>query len=326
MLVGVICGPTGIGKTELACRLAEANGFEILSADSRQIYKGMPIGTGQPTAEPLSSEQRSSQPLPSVKHHLAGFLPPSKPYNLMQFAQDAERILEENREKPMLLVGGTGMYIKALLMKPRQDAASRARPEVPEEIRERVRVLLRDKGNAAAHTLLKDRDPKAAERIHPKDTYRLTKALENFYTTGKPYDVYAMGSEPDPRYKDVPMICLTAPRDVMYANINRRVEEMVRSGWREEVRRLREQNPEMNWPAWNALGYREWAGLQNEKECPRMVAMIQKRTRNYAKKQITYFKTQFPGAFFWDSGALLQKSAQTDWNWRFFLKIVHESY
>ncbi|HKP97519.1 MAG TPA: tRNA (adenosine(37)-N6)-dimethylallyltransferase MiaA [Fibrobacteria bacterium] len=306
MLVAVLCGATAAGKSALALRLAEANGFEILSADSRQIYRGLEIGTGAPTAAEKAR----------VPHHLVGTVDPAYGFSPREYPSHAHRILDARPDARFLIVGGTGLYLKELLYPSPFD-----RGPTPEPIKLRVRERLRAEGPAALHAELLRLDPEGAASIHPNDAYRIAKRWENLLLTGQSYARFTGPPVPDPRFQGVPVLWLDAERDPLYRRIDARVEAMVRGGWPEETRRLMENPAWRTLPAFSSLGYAEMTDVAEGKlGLEAAIAAIQKQTRNYAKRQRTFFRHQLPAARRFDADALREAFARRAWSWDAFLK------
>ncbi len=280
-IAGLIGGPTASGKTAIALHLAKDRGWEILSADSRQVYQGLEIGTNQP----------AEQDLVDVKHHLVGFLPPHLALSPREWAIRARAIIKEARA-PLLLVGGSGLYLKELLYPAKAD-----RGETPESIKEQAREKLSAEGLDALFREIEAGDPVAAAKVHRNDRFRIVKIWENLIYTGKSYSEYASAGELDPLFIDAPFYWLDPDRAELHRNINARVTAMLERGWLKEARRLLEKNPAADWPAFTALGYPQLADyLRGEATLESASAEIQARTRRYARRQTTYFKHQFPTA------------------------------
>jgi tRNA dimethylallyltransferase len=306
MLVAVICGATAAGKSAFALRLARGNGFEIICADSRQFYRGLEMGTNAPTAE-----EKSQAP-----HHLFGFLDPSENFSPREFPGRVHALLEENPGKKFLLVGGSGLYIKALFY-----PSARDRGPTPETVREEVQRRLAEKGPAKLLEELHAADPEGARGLHPNDAYRIVKRWENVLITGEGYGGYAGGAELDPRLAETPIVWVDLDRETLYRRIDARAEAMARGGWLEETRALAAQPDWASLPAASSLGYREMAEVAaGTKSLETAVAEIKKRTRNYAKRQRTFFRHQFPGASHWDAEALTQALEARAWDWDRFRK------
>ena len=244
MIVAVLCGATAAGKSSLALPLAKANGFEILSADSRQMYRGLEIGSGAPTAEDRAA----------VPHHLIGCLDPSEGFSPRQFPARVHALLAERPEANFLLVGGTGLYLKELLY-----PAAFDRGPTPTGVRDEVRARMEKEGSVALHAELARIDPEAAVGVHPNDAYRVAKRLENLLITGESYKRLEGPRAMDPRFAAVPILRVDLERERLYDRIDARVEEMARRGWPEETRRLMAMPGWADFPAMTSLGYRQMA-------------------------------------------------------------------
>lgn len=274
-LLVVVCGPTASGKTELAIRLAEAWNCEIVSADSRQVYHELPIGSAAP----------SQSELQRVKHHLVGSVSIHEHYNAGRFANEAQKVLNRLfQQSPIqILVGGTGLYIKALA------EGLDDLPEVPSEIRQYYSQKMDAEGIAALQNELKRRDAAYALEVDLANKARLIRALELIETTGVPYSELRRGN-----FKDIPFdVCYVMPewsRDALYRRINERAQKMLATGWIEEAQNLIEYR---SLKALQTLGYPEiyemLDGVINQTEC---VEKIRQATRRYAKRQLTWFRNQ----------------------------------
>lgn len=300
MIAAVLCGPTSIGKSRLALKLAKANGFEIISADSRQIYRGFSLGTNAPSEAELQ-----------IPHHLIGFLEPHQPCSPRDFPTFVHQILDSHPQKKFLIVGGTGLYIKELLYPSPFD-----RGATPEDIKAKVQEKIRTQGLPSLFAEMRKLDPQGTESLHPNDIYRITKRWENFLITGESYVNLTGPLILNPRFQNVPVISLQLDRDQLYARINDRVEEMMRQGWQREVENFLTIPGWENWPAFSSLGYREMAdvifGKINLKDA---IEKIQKQTRNYAKRQLTFFRHQLPVAEQWQALELEMHLERLGWNW-----------
>jgi tRNA dimethylallyltransferase len=306
MLAAVLCGATATGKSALALRLAEANGFEILSADSRQMYKGLEVGTGAPTAAEKAR----------VPHHLVGVLDPARAFSPREYPSHAHRILDARPEARFLLVGGTGLYLKELLFPSPFD-----RGPTPEPIRQQVQERIRAEGLPRMHAELLRLDPEGAAGIHPNDAYRIAKRCENLLLTGESYTRLTGPLTPDPRFAGAPVLWLDTDREALYVRIDARVEAMVQNGWLDETRRLMQDPAWRTLPAFSSLGYAAMTDVAEGKlDLKTAVASIQKQTRNYAKRQRTFFRHQIPGAIRWDIDALRQALDRCEWSWEAFLE------
>ena len=280
--VPVVLGPTAVGKTAFALRAAEAFGFEILSCDSRQIYRGMDVGTAKPTAEERAR----------ARHHLVDILEPSEAYSAFAFAGDALRVIRGAREngKKILICGGTGLYYHILSSggAPLDGADLELRGALQDEARER--------GTAALHARLQAVDPAAASKIHPNDLQRLLRALEVALRTGQPMSsLYGAGSPPEDI--DFRAVVVSRPREVLYGRINGRVDAMAGGGLWDEFLSLRRAGYAEASPGMVCVGYRELFGVERgQYGFDRAVELIKRNTRHYAKRQMTWFRNKAEGA------------------------------
>jgi tRNA dimethylallyltransferase len=274
--VAVLVGPTAVGKTAAAVHLARRLGAEIVNADSLQVYRELDIGTAKPT-----SAERALAP-----HHLVDIVSPNEPYDAARYTREARQVIAELHARGVLplVVGGTGLYIKALLHG--IFAEGKAAPEV----RERLRAELPAQGLAALYARLQDLDPETAQRLPPGDAYRIVRALEVMEATGRPLSVlYGEHGFRDRPYETV-KLGLSFPRPELYARIEARVEAMLAAGWLEEVHRLLARyGPDLK--PLKSLGYRRLVEfLQGGADWEETVARIKQDTRRYAKRQLTWFR------------------------------------
>lgn len=279
----IICivGPTGVGKSNLAIKIASQVGGEIINGDAFQVYQKMNIGTAKPSEEELAK----------VPHHLFSYLEPSEEFSIFEYQQNLRSKIEElkSRNKPIIIVGGSGLYLKSGLY----DYSFN---------QESIKVdLSKYEGmdNLALHHALEELDYESAQKIHFNNRKRLLRAIEIYLQTGtKKSDVINM--QKHELLYPVSFIGLTKPRDELYSIINRRVEIMVEQGLFEEVDQLLEEYPS-TLKSFQAIGYKEIIqgridGLSSEK----IIELIQKNSRNYAKRQFTFFKNQIPVEWFDD--------------------------
>lgn len=273
--LAVLCGPTAVGKTALAVELAERIDAEIIAADSRTIYRGLDVGTAKPTAE-----QRRRVP-----HHLLDVVDPAEPFTLNAYQRLARRALVEirGRGRLPLLVGGTGLYIRAVV-----DDLS-IPPVAPDhDLRARLDADERAHGPGHLHARLTALDPAAAARIHPRNIRRLVRALEVMLLTGRPMSIQ---QRPRTSLGSVVMVGLTMARPQLYRRIDERVEAQLSSGLIDETRRLMDRRISSDAPAMQALGYRELAGwLRGDYGYDEAVRRFKRNTRRYAKRQLTWFR------------------------------------
>lgn len=275
MRVLVICGPTASGKTSLAVECARALDTEIISADSMLVYKGLDIGTAKPSA----SERKG------VVHHLIDVAEPTESFSVSDYERLALPVVQSllSRGKIPVICGGTGFYINSVLYKS-QFGKTGANPE----IRKKYETYLEENGKERLHALLKECDPESASLLHPNDTKRVIRALEIFETTGKKKsDQHDL---PVPRF-DFVCVSVGYPREELYERINRRVDGMLNAGLAEEVRSLLERGIPASAQCMQGIGYKEMAeGMRKGWPMTEIAELIKKNTRNYAKRQITFFR------------------------------------
>ena len=275
-LIAVI-GPTASGKSDLGFQIASQLGGEIISADSMQIYRGMDIGTAKPPPE-----QRTK-----IKHHLIDILNPEERFNAGVFADLAGKIITTNSDPyvPSILVGGTGLYLKALLY------GITPAPEASEEVNSIIEDVLDAKGIAGCYERLQELDPESAEKLHPNDKARITRALQVILMTGRSIcDLQSEHPFKEGQY-EIFFVGIKWPRDVLYQRINLRVEAMVDQGLIEETNKLLAQGCSPSLASLNSIGYKQAVSLlQGKIDKPTMIREIQQKSRHYAKKQITWYR------------------------------------
>ena len=272
----VICGATGIGKTAVGIELAQTLGAEIISADSMQIYRYMDIGTAKPTP----GEQAQ------VAHHMIDIVEPDEDYDAVQFSKQARDRIEQITGRGLIpiIVGGTGLYIKALL-----HGLFQSQPVDP-KIRSRLKQEAEENGSQALHDRLQHIDPAAAGRLHPNDSYRIIRALETIESTGKSIsDLHQEhGFEDDPF--DALKIGLQMDRRKLYVRIDQRVDLMIEGGLVDEVKKLLEMGYTAELKSMQSIGYRHVVEFMSENltwdEC---VRTLKRDTRRFAKRQFTWF-------------------------------------
>lgn len=272
----VICGPTGVGKTRFAIELARRFNGEIIGADSMQVYTELAIGTAKPTA--LERAQ--------VVHHLVDCVPPQADFSAADYGRQAREIVSEllARNKRPFVVGGTGLYIKALLQGLTEAAPS------DKAIRNALRREAETLGLPALYERLAQLDPQAAGRIHPNDGFRIVRALEVHALTGRTMSaVQQAHCFPSSPY-DALKLGLHCERSILYARIDARVEAMLAEGFLEEVVRLRGNGLDPQSKAMQALGYRHLnAFLDDALDWEEAVRTLKRDHRRYAKRQLTWF-------------------------------------
>ncbi len=270
----VIAGPTAVGKTDYSIETALRCGSPVISCDSRQIYKEMTIGTAVPDASQLSA----------VKHYFIHSISVLDTYSSGQFEIDAlaliEKLFSEGHET-LVMAGGSGFYIDAVCN------GLDNLPVPPPELREELTRRVREEGVKALADELKRLDPTAWKAIDIKNGQRVVRALETIIASGRSFTEFKL-AEPRKRDFEIEKICLTRPRDVIYDRIDRRVLQMIDEGLVEEVRGLEKYR---DLPALQTVGYREIFGyLDGNYSLDEAIRLIQRNTRHYAKKQLTWWK------------------------------------
>ena len=256
--VVVILGATATGKSHCAIEIAKQFQGEIISGDSMLVYKNMNIGTAKPTAEELAA----------VPHHLVDILPPDASFSVVDFKERAAALITEINARGHLpiIAGGTGLYIKALI----EDYAFNNAYE-DSELRRRLEAEAQEKGALALHARLQELAPQEAERIHPNNVRRIIRAQEC------PYDAVVIGLEME--------------RQALYERINRRVDLMLEAGLEQEVRSLLEQGVAPECQSMQSIGYRQMVWyLNGSMDYAAAVDKLKQATRNFAKRQITWYK------------------------------------
>ncbi len=269
----ILYGPTGVGKTAVAIHLAKYLHCSIISADSRQLYQGMNIGTAAPTPE----EQKQ------VPHHFVNILAPDEYYNASRYETEVCSKLEElfHSSKVQLLTGGSMLYIDAITH------GIDLMPDVDTEIRETLKQRLQQEGIESLRFQLKTLDPHYYHSADVKNPKRVVHALEICLTTGKPYSSFRREAPKERPFKMI-KIGLQRERQELYERINQRVIQMIEKGLVEEVKSFL---PQRHCNALNTVGYKEtFAYLDGEYSLERAVELIQRNSRHYAKKQITWYK------------------------------------
>jgi tRNA dimethylallyltransferase len=268
-----LVGATGVGKSRLSLKLAERFHAEIIGVDSRQIYKDFAIGTAQPSKEDMAQ----------VPHHLINFCSPARAYSAGDFCSDVKDLLLHNPEKNFVLVGGTGLYLQALTLGlPRI-------PAIDSSVRENLEKDFQKKGLAEMCALARTVDSEAMDSADENNPHRILRILEVWQGTGRKLSEWK--KEREGGIGEVPVFWLTRSRKNLYARINARVDQMVQQGWIDEVQELSKSIP-LDAPAWQSLGYRELLGVQDPASVETVLEEVKKKTRNYAKRQITWFSRQ----------------------------------
>lgn len=272
----VIVGPTGIGKTRLSIELAKKINGEIVSADSMQIYKKMNIGTAKPTEEEKQG----------IPHYMMDILDIGTNFSVAQYQSMAfeyiSKILE--KRKTPIVVGGTGLYINSIV-----DEIIYSEIEENLEYRQKLEMIAKENGNQVLHDELKEKDPKAAERIEVNDLKRIIRALEVYEMTGKTITEQQENSKPKETKYEYIIIGLRTDREVIYDRINRRVDLMFEQGLLEEAKEILKLTDDNN-TSHQAIGYKELAKyFEGAETLEEAKENIKKESRHYAKRQFTWF-------------------------------------
>jgi tRNA dimethylallyltransferase len=269
-----IVGPTAAGKTEVAIRVARQVSGEIISADSRQIYQYLDIGTAKP-------DRRQKRQVP---FHLIDFVHPDENYSCGQFARDAEQTIEclLRAGTPPIVCGGTGLYIKALF-EPLHEL-----PASDKKVKSRLSTLLHERGLQHLYQRLLEVDPVWGEHIGPHDTQRILRGLEIYEMTGTPLSVLLKRAKKNPRYCPL-YVGLTLPRTELYDRIDHRFDTMITAGLVNEVRSLLKKGFDPGKSALRTIGYKEIIEhLNGTVSLDQAIEKAKRRTRNFAKRQLTW--------------------------------------
>ena len=269
----VLFGPTAVGKTAMTLALFRKN-YEIINSDSVQVYKHLDIAS----AKPDDFTQKE------IRHHLIDILEPYEQFTVGTYCQMAEHLVDDilSRGSYPLLTGGTAYYFRQFLY------GVASTPESDPFIRDRVKNEIDEKGKSWAYSFLKDIDLQSAERINPNDIYRISRAIEVYYQSGRPLSSFkvntAVRTSLDPL-----IIGLQLEKAELDRRIEKRVDAMFKSGLEDEIRGLKEMGAEQSWPAMQAIGYKEFfiPGLDRDEIRERIILS----TRQYAKRQMTFFRS-----------------------------------
>ncbi len=275
--VVIIQGPTAVGKSDVAFQIAQHFQTELISADSRQVYKFLDIGTAKPSKE----EQEK------VKHHLIDIITPNEEYSAGDFTHDAHDIIVEQSKQGIIpiVVGGTGFYIKSLLEGIFQS------PDVPREIREKLKKTGKEKSSDFLYEKLKKVDPSSAQRTNQNDLNRIIRALEVYEFTGKTItQLWKEKSSTKRNYRTLNILKLE-DREILYDSINKRVDMMMEKGLIKELENVLNMGYAQSSPGLNTVGYKElFSYLNGDSTLVRSIEEIKKHTRNYAKRQFTWYR------------------------------------
>ena len=274
MKVVIITGLTGSGKSGLAIKIAKEFNGEIISADSVQIYKGLDIGSAKENKETMKI----------IPHHLIDIKEFNETYNVGQFLEDVEKAINyiQSKGKTPIIVGGTGMYIKALI-----EGYSLGGTSADEELRKHYQDLAKTDGNHAVWNILNNLNPERAKSVHPNNLKRVIRYIEietNNETLTKTESILSNFETLN--------IGIVADREDIYQRINKRVDEMISDGLENELRALINQGATRDMQAFNSIGYQEWFDyFEGKQEKETTINLIKQHTRNYCKRQLTFLKT-----------------------------------
>lgn len=273
-----VCGPTASGKTALSVALAKQLHTEIISADSMQIYRGMDIGTAKPTMEERQG----------IPHHLLDVCDPNEPFSVARYVELADAAAQDILSRGMIpvVVGGTGLYMDALI-----ECSTFSGDETDLTVRKKYQQMADTQGNQAVHEQLAQVDPEGARRLHPNNLKRVIRALEVYEQTGMTIgELNQRHKRPQPKYAALKIGVCPAERQELYDRINQRVDQMLSDGLLAETRHLLSKGA-LTGTAAQAIGYKELLGfLKGEESLDTCVQLLKQRSRNYAKRQITWLK------------------------------------
>ncbi|NLZ38723.1 MAG: tRNA (adenosine(37)-N6)-dimethylallyltransferase MiaA [Firmicutes bacterium] len=275
----VIAGPTAVGKSAVALALAQKIDAEIISADSVQVYKGLDIGSAKPTA----AERRQ------IPHHLLDIKDPGENYTVADFQKDAMAAIDNitTRGKIPILVGGTGLYIRAVVW-----GFAFSESGVNHALRQKLRAIAKREGSQALYQRLLAVDPQAAKKIHPNDLRRIIRALEVYKQSKKPISEQVLQTPQRPVYQAKQFI-LTMERELLYKRIEKRVDKMIADGFVLEVQRLLAKGVPPNAKAMQSLGYKQIVSyLLGQLPLAEAIEQIKRETRRFAKRQLTWFRRE----------------------------------
>lgn len=273
-----IVGPTASGKTALSVELAKLRKTEIISADSMQIYCDMNIGTAKPD---LTERQ-------GIPHHMFDICAPDEVFSVAHYVQLADACAQDILRRGMtpIVVGGTGLYLDSLIL-----CNTFSGEEADPKLRSRLQNLAREQGNEAVYARLKEVDPRGAENLHPNNLKRVIRALEVYEQTGMTLDeLNCRNRRREPKYYAVKIGLCPSSRETLYARINQRVDRMMQDGLLDEVQRLFREK-KLSGTAAQAIGYKEFLPyFQQDMSLDTCVELLKQHSRNYAKRQLTWFK------------------------------------
>ena len=274
----VIGGPTAVGKTDLSIKLAQKLNGEIISADSMQIYKYMDIGSAKVTEDEMDG----------ISHYLIDVIKPDVPFSVADFKEHGDNALKDIifNDKLPIISGGTGLYINSLTCNMTFTEA-----EKDDDYRIYLEKLALEEGNGYIHAMLKECDPISYEEIHPNNRKRVIRALEVFKLTNKPFSSYNAGDDFYNSDYDVYYYVLTMDRQKLYDRINKRVDMMMEKGLLDECIKLKEMGYTSDIQSMQGIGYKEILYyLEGKISLDEAIDMIKQGSRNYAKRQLTWFR------------------------------------
>lgn len=274
----ILAGPTAVGKTNISISLAKKLQGEIISADSMQIYKKMDIGSAKITVEEMQG----------IPHHMIDIVDPREDFSVAMFQEKAEELIKDIKCRGNLpmIVGGTGFYINSLIYN-----YNFANTNRDEEYRQHLEALAEEKGKEFVHNLLKEVDLESYNKLYPNDLKRVIRALEVYKVTGKSISQFAKEEDVFSIPYKVHYYVLNMNRDELYDRINKRVDIMMEKGLIEEVIRLQKEGYTSDMQSMKGIGYKEILYyLDGQISLERAIEMIKQFSRNYAKRQLTWFR------------------------------------
>ncbi|MDN3511012.1 MAG: tRNA (adenosine(37)-N6)-dimethylallyltransferase MiaA [Candidatus Jettenia sp.] len=276
--IWILTGPTASGKTDVALKIAESIGAEIVSADSMLVYRGMDIGTEKPSRTARNT----------IPHHLIDIVESWEEYSVGQYVKDLEGVISKlyQQSKPFMIVGGTALYLKAIV-----DGLFEG-PPADWEYRNYLRSVAEEKGSDYLHKILIEVDPEIATKLHSNDQKRVIRALEVYKTTGQCISSFqTQFGHKNPKY-DCLIVALEHDRDILYERIEARIDRMLLRGLIDEVRTLLHNPSGLSKQASQALGYKEIINYFSGKHTLyEAIEVMKKRTRWFAKRQMTWFRS-----------------------------------
>lgn len=277
-----IVGPTAVGKSKISIEVADHIDAEIISADSVQIYKKLDIGSAK-----IKKEEQYAPSGNLIKHHMIDVVEPDQDFSVADFKQHVEELIPkiQKRRHIPLLVGGTGLYVQAIVDPYKFDPMP-----VDWEFRNKLHEIAAQHGNEYLHAKLKQVDPSSAAKLHPNDLRRVIRALEVYYKTGQPI-WYNHFEKEKSNNTEILLVGLTMPRELLYQKINLRVDEMITAGLIDEVKSLLDAGYDRQLTSLQSLGYKQIISyLMDEISLEEAIYLIKRDTRRFAKRQIAWFK------------------------------------